>query len=110
MPCNTNEAISLLEEEGALNPKEGLNTSSLVDALVHLSTQGNMLVPAQTAIQAVALILNQLKLARTREDITSLIEGRVNALMDSMTKEATAAMKVAADTVAAQVKATAEEA
>ena len=104
--CDASDARSYLEEENIINSDKEFDVSALVEALIHISALGSIPLPAYRAIHSVTLILDQLKLAGTREAITSLIKKKVDVLVESATKKATASLKAAADTAVEELGAT----
>ena|SRR6266481_2078328 len=81
----------------SIDPDEEPDISLLVEALIHISALSKVPAPGQRAIQSVALILDQLKLAGTGEAITSLIESKVDVLVEGALGKVTASLREVAD-------------
>ena len=104
--CDTDDGRAFLEMENIIEAEEVLDINALVEALITISVLDDILLTASNAVHAVTFLLDQIKLAKTGDAIVSLIECKVDTLVEVATKKAIDSLKEVVDSAAAELKTT----
>src|SRR6266481_2113807 len=102
---NAVDAKAFLQEESIIGADEELDMDVMLGALIHISADQDVPLAARQAVRSVALILNQLKMDAVGHTLISMIEQRIDTLVEKVIERVMGTLKTAVDLMVAELKA-----